>query len=188
MPVPKPKPYVSWSSDPHNRWIDAGNTFGIHLMQQARDQALARIPVGTPDEVRKLIVDAIYVAIGGVMEILDGFPRCDVDEKHRISYELRAHVRSTATGETLETFELAPDGDGLCMGLAGWWNDDYGNGSALKGDPAFAKVVAEKYEREDFERHSQGPPCPECGQPLRTAKAQQCFKCGAKWHGDPTGI
>ncbi|HYE17764.1 MAG TPA: DUF4303 domain-containing protein [Tepidisphaeraceae bacterium] len=28
-----------------------------------------------------------------------------------------------------------------------------------------------------------GPPCPKCGQPLRTAKAQQCFKCGAKWHG-----
>jgi hypothetical protein len=28
-----------------------------------------------------------------------------------------------------------------------------------------------------------GPPCPKCGRPLRTAKAQQCFLCGAKWHG-----
>lgn len=25
-------------------------------------------------------------------------------------------------------------------------------------------------------------PCPECGQPLRTAKAKQCFACGADWH------
>lgn len=24
--------------------------------------------------------------------------------------------------------------------------------------------------------------CPECGQPLRTALAKQCFECGADWH------
>ena len=30
---------------------------------------------------------------------------------------------------------------------------------------------------------NKGPPCPKCGKPLRTAKAQQCFLCGAKWHG-----
>jgi hypothetical protein len=28
-----------------------------------------------------------------------------------------------------------------------------------------------------------GPPCPYCGQPLRTDKAQQCLECGADWHG-----
>lgn len=27
-----------------------------------------------------------------------------------------------------------------------------------------------------------GPPCPECGKPLRSAKASQCFHCGADWH------
>lgn len=27
-------------------------------------------------------------------------------------------------------------------------------------------------------------PCPACGKPLRTRKAQQCFKCGADWHAE----
>jgi hypothetical protein len=27
-----------------------------------------------------------------------------------------------------------------------------------------------------------GPPCPHCGQPLRTDRAKQCFHCGADWH------
>jgi hypothetical protein len=26
------------------------------------------------------------------------------------------------------------------------------------------------------------PPCPHCGQPLRTRSAKQCFRCGADWH------
>ena len=34
-----------------------------------------------------------------------------------------------------------------------------------------------------FTRKAKGPPCPKCGKRLRTAKAQQCFSCGAKWHG-----
>jgi hypothetical protein len=28
-------------------------------------------------------------------------------------------------------------------------------------------------------------PCTSCGTPLRTALAQQCFNCGADWHGEP---
>lgn len=68
------------------------------------------------------------------------------------------------------------------------------NGPGLKGDPVFAREFAEKVKRDHFERQAnapkngQGPPCPKCGQPLRTAKAQQCFKCGAKWHGQPAAV
>jgi len=35
--------------------------------------------------------------------------------------------------------------------------------------------------REAFHQLSNGPPCPQCGKPLRTSKAQQCFVCG--WTG-----
>jgi hypothetical protein len=65
------------------------------------------------------------------------------------------------------------------------------DGPGINGDPEYAKQFAERVKRDHFVRqataskNNQGPPCPTCGQPLRTAKARQCFKCGAKWHGDP---
>jgi hypothetical protein len=30
-------------------------------------------------------------------------------------------------------------------------------------------------------------PCPFCNEPLRTAKARQCYHCGADWH-DPNNV
>ena len=36
--------------------------------------------------------------------------------------------------------------------------------------------------------HPSGPPCPYCGKPLRTKKAQQCLECGADWHGQPAKV
>lgn len=65
------------------------------------------------------------------------------------------------------------------------------NGPGLKGDPVRAEKLREEMRRDHFARiasapkNNQGPPCPRCGRPLRTAKAQQCFHCGAKWHGQP---
>ena len=32
-----------------------------------------------------------------------------------------------------------------------------------------------------------GGPCPHCGVPLRTSKAQQCRQCGMDWH-DPENV
>ena len=37
------------------------------------------------------------------------------------------------------------------------------------------------------EQRADGVPCPYCGEPLRTAFAKQCRRCGMDWH-DPTNV
>jgi hypothetical protein len=32
-----------------------------------------------------------------------------------------------------------------------------------------------------------GPPCPFCGEPLRTSREQRCVHCGRDWRGERTG-
>lgn len=54
---------------------------------------------------------------------------------------------------------------------------------------ALMETIEEEYpgeeeEREPFVPPDDGPPCPECGKPLRTGYAKQCFHCGADWHSN----
>jgi len=118
------KPYQTWSSDPHSHWIDAGHTFGVHLMKYARDQALSTIPADASQETKAVATEAVRTAIFGVLEMLDGFYRHEIDDRHRAKYALMAHIIEDNT-RVLETVELAPDGDGLCMGFAGWWKNEF---------------------------------------------------------------
>lgn len=52
--------------------------------------------------------------------------------------------------------------------------------------PAVVAAYEASLRQANAPKANKGPPCPKCGQPLRTAKAQQCFSCGAKWHGQST--
>lgn len=119
------KPYDQWPTDEHERWIEIGNTFGTHLMQAARDEAFAKIPENATKEERarseKIVFDALY----GVTQLLDGVFFPEIDPSHKVEYTLHARV-CDHKGDCVETFELAPEGDGLCQGIHGWWENDFG--------------------------------------------------------------
>jgi hypothetical protein len=113
--------YTEWSTEPFTRWRAAADTFGRHLAEGARDYALERIPEATSEAVRAVAKQAVLDALYGVMTVLEGSPSIDAD--HRIQYVLSARIRRGST--TLETIELSPDGDGLCMGFHSWLNEDF---------------------------------------------------------------
>jgi hypothetical protein len=124
--MPGPGPYASWPSEVHARWIRAGNTFGRHLMAAARDYAFGRIPKDTPPAQRELAEKAALDAIYGVMMLLDGVARSPIDDEHRAEYVLSLRVLRESEEAPVERFELAPDGDGLCMGFHGWVAGNFG--------------------------------------------------------------
>lgn len=53
--------------------------------------------------------------------------------------------------------------------------------------PAVVAAYRETMKTARAPKWSDGPPCPFCGKPLRTAEARQCFLCGARWHGGSAG-
>src|SRR5437588_10935268 len=118
------RPYAEWSADEQARWIDAADIFGRHLRESARDYALEKIPASASDEAKAVAKEAVLDALYGVMMVLEGIPRNDIDPEHWLQYVLSARVRDRH-GATLETIELSPGGDGLCMSYHGWLIDDF---------------------------------------------------------------
>ncbi len=120
------RPYSDWPAEPHRRWIAAGNAFGRRLMAAARDYAFGRIPATASPEAQELARKAALDAIYGTMMLLDGVAPSTVGPEHAAEYVLLSRVRSRQSGQAVERFELAPDGDGLCMGYHGWVDGDFG--------------------------------------------------------------
>lgn len=119
-----PIPYDSWSTDPQQRWIDAANVFGYHLMQASLKRALERVPATASAECQDIARQAALDAIYGVLMLLDGV--ADSDE---VRYTLYAEVDRVDSELPCEGIELAPDSDGLCMGFHGWVEGDFGESS-----------------------------------------------------------
>lgn len=120
-------PFSKWPTDPHARWIQAGHTFGRHLMAAARDYAFERIAKKAPPEVREAAEKAALDAIYGMMMLLEGVADSRIDESYVVQYALFARVLKGNQPNPVEQFELAPDGDGLCMGYHFWITGDFGN-------------------------------------------------------------
>ena len=115
-----PLSYLSWPADEHARWIRAGHTFGRHLMAAARDYAISRMSKTMTLEERRVAEKAALDAIYGMMMLLDGVANSDLDKDHVVQYVLSAQVIDNGSKVPVEEFELAPNGDGLCMGFHAW--------------------------------------------------------------------
>ena len=97
-------------------------------MQNVRDTVLARIPAEASAGARLIAEQTVDETLSAFMTLLDSVYPTPIDAEHYIEYVLLARVK-TGSHADLETFELAPDGDGLGMGYWGWQQGDFGEHS-----------------------------------------------------------
>ncbi len=124
-----PLPYQDWPSDEHERWITMGNAFGEHLKTYVNDYARDKIPSSVSPEARDIAERAIRDTIYGMMMLLDGIPLLPVGNGVYVRYVLTARLQDEQ-GATVEAIELAPGGDGLCMGFHGWFPGNEGSANS----------------------------------------------------------
>jgi hypothetical protein len=71
--------------------------------------------------------DAADDVLYSVLQLLDGVTPPIANDSVRVEFVLTARVRDLSTNAVVDAVELAPDGEGLCMGYAGWIDGDFGS-------------------------------------------------------------
>ena len=125
----RPIPYDKWPAKKRKRELIVEHWFGRDLMASARDYAWERISPTASRKARNLAQKAALDAIYGVMMLLDGVTSTRIDASHAVQYLLLGRVielNKPDGADVLEQYEIAPGGDGLCMGFHGWVEGDFG--------------------------------------------------------------
>lgn len=117
--------YKEWPTDEHARWIKMGHFFGKTLMENVKGYAKEKITSNCSVEERLAAEKAISDTLYGFMMLLDGVIDSSIDKDHGVEFALIARVFDQNTREYLEEIELAPDGDGLCMGIHMWEDGEF---------------------------------------------------------------
>jgi hypothetical protein len=79
-----------------------------------------------PEPIRAEVESIVDAALYSVVQILDGVADPLIAGDLNLEFALIARLRDPDSDETVEELELAPDGEGLCIGYAGWVEGDFG--------------------------------------------------------------
>jgi hypothetical protein len=106
-----PKPYEQWRAASFDRAEDAAGTFGYHLIQHCRLEALKKIkatPVPTSaEEFQTQVAAAVDTALHNVMDLLEGFWPTQAGPNHRVAYELSVCVTDMSR-KAVEKVAISP--------------------------------------------------------------------------------
>jgi hypothetical protein len=141
-----------------------------------------------PEDLRDLIPWAAKFGVTCDITRHDVGDKTPQTEKDRLSEVLRG--RHARIGEWLnENFPFDVGPREVSVAQAAFtamcvFELEENGGPGLPGAPASygqADKQREQETRNRFKRLSHGPPCPRCGEPLRTRAARKCFACGAQF-------
>lgn len=106
-----PRPFEEWRQAPSDRAEDAAYTFGYHLMEHCRSEALKRVeaaPLPTSEEeFREQTAAAVDTALHNVTALLEGFWPTQAGSNHCVAYALAVCV-SDPNGNPVERIDISP--------------------------------------------------------------------------------
>lgn len=118
------KKFDDWRTDTHERWIDAANIFGAQLFTTAREEQISNLSESLTERERTIAVESIDNTLYAVLMMLDGVADLKLDSKHSTEYSLMQRVFDEES-KLVSEIELAPNGDGLCMGFHDWKANEF---------------------------------------------------------------
>ncbi len=123
-----PKPFEEWRMNSSDRAEDAAYTFGYHLMQHCRSEALKKVGEGpmpvTPEELQAQVSAAVDTALHNVMDLLEGFWRTETGKNHTVEYALSVCVRDRNRKE-VERLTISPCLLDLPIGYWKWKDGEF---------------------------------------------------------------
>jgi hypothetical protein len=106
-----PRPYEQWRAASFDRAEDAAYTFGYHLMQHCRAEALkvtmsSAVPASA-EEFHTHVAAAVDKALHNVMDLLEGFWPTQAGPNHHVAYALSVCV-SDMNEKPVERIDISP--------------------------------------------------------------------------------
>ena len=121
------RPFNEWRTDKFARTEDAANTFGYHLMQHCRAEALKTVETadvpGTREEFREQVAAAVDTALHNVMDLVEGYWPTQAGPNHRVAYTLSVCI-SDMSSAPVETIDIS-SGIDLPIGYWKWKDGDF---------------------------------------------------------------
>ena len=114
-----PRPYEEWRTAPYDRAEDAAYTFGYHLIENCRDEAMDTLPQEVPIATKEMVEEAVDTALHNVVDMLEGFWKLKAGSNHTVELVLQVRVHDL-NGKEIETQEISPCKLDLPIGYWKW--------------------------------------------------------------------
>lgn len=118
------RPLGDVPDDDSARVIHLSHVFGWTLFDVSRRPALDRVG-SLPESVQPAVERIVDSTLYAVLQILDGVIDPIRSERLDLEFALVAWMRGPENGQVSEV-ELAPAGEGLCIGFHSWVEGDFG--------------------------------------------------------------
>jgi hypothetical protein len=123
-----PRPFEEWRTGKFDRAEDAAYTFGYHLMQHCRAEALKNVETAevpkSAEEYREQIAAAVDRALHNVMDLLEGFWVTQAGSSHQVAYTLSVRV-SDMRRKPIERIDISPGLLDLSIGYWKWKDGEF---------------------------------------------------------------